>query len=91
MAILNWKSARTLFSRSSDRKKTVSTRVCINHKNLPGIIAQFTNHISKQNGNIVTLLSQSKGDFAYTLMDIDKAVDAKEIQSIDGVLRVRVI
>ena len=72
-------------------KKTVSTRVCINHKNLPGIIAQFTNHISKQNGNIVTLLSQSKGDFAYTLMDIDKAVDAKEIQSIDGVLRVRVI
>ena len=72
-------------------KKSEAVRVCINHKNLPGIIAQFTNHVSKQNANIVTLLSQSKGDFAYTLMDIDKAIDAKEIANIDGVLRVRVI
>jgi len=67
------------------------TRVCINHKNNPGIIAKFTNEISSKGANIESLVSQSKGEFAYTILDLDKNVDTNALATVDGVLRVRVI
>ena len=67
------------------------TRVCINHTNNPGIIAKFTNEISSKGANIESLVSQSKGEYAYTLLDLDKKVDTKALASLEGVLRVRVI
>ncbi len=67
------------------------TRVCINHTNNPGIIAKFTNGISSQGANIESLVSQSKGEYAYTLLDVDKKVDTKALLEVEGVLRVRVI
>ena len=67
------------------------TRVCINHTNNPGIIAKFTNEISSKGANIESLVSQSKGEYAYTILDLDKKVDTKALAGLDGVLRVRVI
>ncbi len=67
------------------------TRVCINHTNNPGIIAKFTNAISTTGANIESLVSQSKGEYAYTILDVDKTVDTKAFDGLDGVLRVRVI
>ncbi len=71
--------------------KTTNYRMCINHLNIPGLIAQISSIISQHGGNIVTMVSQSKKDYAYTVMDVETAVDLSDITKIDGVLRVRVI
>ena len=71
--------------------KNGAARICICHTNVPGVINKFTKVISDANANINTLLSQSKGEFAYTILDTDKAVDATLFNGVEGVIRVRVI
>ena len=72
----------------------VEGRVAILHKNIPNMIGQITSAFAKNGYNISDLTNKSKGTKAYTLIDIeskasDKLVD--ELNSIDGVLKVRVI
>ena len=71
--------------------KSGEIRVCVNHKNAPGIIANYSSAISSLGGNIVNLVSKSKGDYAYSVFDVDGKVDAKKIEKLEGVIRVRVI
>lgn len=69
-------------------------RITICHKNKPNMLTQFTKVFSSVNINIENMANKSKGDFAYTVLDIcDEAKDCfvKEIEAIDGVLKVRVI
>ena len=71
--------------------KSGQIRVCVNHKNAPGIIANYSSAISANGGNIVNLVSKSRGDYAYSVFDVDGKVDANKIAKLEGVLRVRVI
>jgi len=71
--------------------KSGQIRVCVNHKNAPGIIANYSSAISANGGNIVNLVSKSRGDYAYSVFDVDGKVDAAKIAKLEGVLRVRVI
>ena len=71
--------------------KTAKSRVCVHHLNAPGIIANYSQAISSKGGNIVTLVSKSKGDFAYSVFDVDGEVDTNLIATLEGVIRVRVI
>ena len=69
-------------------------RVCIMHSNAPGMLSKITDVISGVGMNIENLANGSKGDFAYTIVELatlpdDKIVDA--IRSIEGVVRVRTI
>ena len=71
-------------------------RICINHYNIPGMIANFSSVLSKELINISNLVNKSKGEFAYTIIDIDnKDIDKLEVEtslgSIDGVLKVRIL
>lgn len=66
-------------------------RICINHHNVPGMIAKFSTVLSEANINIANLVNKSKGEYAYTIIDVDKEVDIKNIENIEGVLRVRVL
>ena len=69
-------------------------RVCVIHKNIPNMITKITGTIADDNINIENLLNKSRGDFAYTMLDIDEAnVDElyEEIKAIDGVIKVRII
>ena len=66
-------------------------RVCINHKNVVGMIAKFSSIISDNGGNILTLTNKSRNDFAYTVIDVDKNINVENIEKLEGVLRVRVI
>ena len=72
-------------------KKGQGVRVCINHKNIPGMINNFTTIISRDGGNIASLVNKSRNEYAYTIIDTDKEVDAKELLEVQGVLRVRII
>lgn len=70
------------------------TRVTINHKNIPNMLTQFTGVFSAVNINISNLINKSKGDYAYTVIDIQGGVDpeiADKLKSIDGVLKVRTL
>lgn len=70
------------------------SRVCVLHKNIPNMLTAITAIFAKDNINIENLLNKSRGDYAYTMLDIGKADEAavvKEIEAIDGVIRVRVI
>ena len=69
-------------------------RVCVIHKNIPNMITKITGLVSDDGINIENLLNKSKGDYAYTMLDIgaaDVAVLEKEINDIEGVIRVRII
>jgi len=68
-------------------------RITILHKNIPNTLSQFTSVISKENINISDLMNRSKGDYAYTMLDLDDVPPATivdELKQIDGVLRVRI-
>ncbi len=69
-------------------------RITICHKNKPNMLTQFTKVFSSDNINIENMANKSKGDFAYTVLDIcEDAQDrfVKELEAIDGVLKVRVL
>ncbi len=69
-------------------------RVTILHRNIPNTIGQFTSAIAKDNINISDMINRSKGEYAYTMLDLDEptpAAVAEHLQSVEGVFRVRVI
>lgn len=69
-------------------------RIAINHKNIPNMLSQFTSVFSGKNINIGNLINKSKGEYAYTVIDIEEAVkdDIKDaLSKIEGVLKVRVL
>ena len=69
-------------------------RIAILHKNIPNSLGQFTSAVASENINIAGLQNASKGEYAYTMLDIDQtASDAvvEHLKGINGVLRVRVI
>ena len=64
------------------------------HKNKAGLIASFTTILSKENVNVDDMTNKSRGDYAYTLLDLgSKLTDAvvEEIKNVDGVIKVRVV
>ena len=70
------------------------TRLCIVNENVPNMVGQISTALAKRNLNIADLLNKSRGDLAYTLVDVDQAAPEeaiKEIASIHGVLSVRTI
>lgn len=68
-------------------------RICIVHENKPTMISQYTTLFGDKGINIENLLNKSKGDIAYTLLDVEKADEdiVSALKAIDGVIRVRVI
>jgi len=70
------------------------TRLTIVNANVPNMVGQITTALAQHNLNIADLLNKSRGDIAYTLVDVDTAVPpgvAQEIAAIEGVLSTRVI
>ena len=69
-------------------------RVTILHRNIPNSIGQFTAALAADNINISDMINRSKGEYAYTMLDLDEptpAAVAEHLQKIEGVFRVRVI
>lgn len=74
--------------------KTGVSRICIHHKNVANMIARFTAAVSEAGINIDSMTDKSKGDYAYSIIDVDGKADeklVKAIEEIEGVIRVRVI
>ena len=70
------------------------SRICVIHKNIPNMLTAITGIFAGDNVNIENLLNKSKGEYAYTMLDIGKAdvsAVADKIGAIDGVIRIRII
>ena len=69
-------------------------RLCLIHKNVPNMIAQITSTLSAQGMNIENMGNRSRGDYAYTIVDVNEAPNDSVLQAIrgvDGMIRVRAI
>ncbi|MDY4509857.1 MAG: phosphoglycerate dehydrogenase [Candidatus Faecousia sp.] len=69
-------------------------RITILHHNIPGSLGRFTAAIANENVNIAGLMNKSRGEYAYTMLDLDHHPSAEAVEhlkGIEGVVRVRVI
>ena len=69
-------------------------RITLLHKNIPSMITKFTTVLSSYNVNIEEMVNKSRGDYAYSVFDIDTEVTddmKKALEEIEGVLKVRAI
>ena len=67
-------------------------RVAIANANVPNMLGQISTAMAQAGLNIHNMVNKSRGEMAYTLVDVDSAVDGKVLDSlraIAGVLSVR--
>ena len=69
-------------------------RLCIFHANVPNMLSQITAVLAETGVNIENMINKSKGDNAYTIVDVTGAVaDAtvEKLSAVDGIVKIRVI
>lgn len=68
-------------------------RICVIHKNVPGVISSITTVLADQSVNVLNMLNNSKGEYAYSVLDVNEYHDGadEKLESLDEVIRVRVI
>lgn len=75
-------------------KCQTAARICVCHKNIPNMLAQFTGVFSAAGINIETMVNKSRGNYAYTVLDICSRASAElvdKVNAIKGVLKARAI
>jgi len=75
-------------------RRTRPHRLAIANANVPNMVGQISTALAAENINIADLLNVSRGDIAYTIVDLDGPASDQtvaQIRSIDGVLRARVL
>lgn len=69
-------------------------RVAVIHKNSSGMISKFTTVFGNHGINITDMTNKSRGDWAYTMLDLEQSVSEEvvaELKASEGVVRVRVV
>lgn len=69
-------------------------RIAIFHKNVANMITKFTACFGENNINISDMTNKSKGEVAYTMLDVESKITQEivdKLQNIEGVFRVRVV
>ena len=69
-------------------------RVAIFHKNIANMITKFTACFGDEGINITDMMNKSRGEYAYTMMDLEKPAEKamiEKLEAIEGVFRVRVV
>lgn len=73
---------------------TTDGRIAICHRNIPNMLSQFTGAFSAENINISDLVNKSRGEYAYTVIDVESVNNdevVERVAKIDGVLKVRIV
>lgn len=76
---------------------TAPYRITLINKNVPNIVAKISTAVSDLGINIDNIINRSKGDYAYTLLDLDETDKAKidhlvaNFEASDNIVRVRLI
>ena len=70
------------------------SRLCLIHKNVPSMLSKIMGILSDDNINVENMTNKSKGDYAYTLVDVNTRITdevANELRAIPNMIRVRVL
>ena len=73
---------------------TKAGRVAIFHRNIANMITKFTAVFGDKGINITDMMNKSRGDYAYTMMDLEEVASeeaVKALEAIDGVFKVRIV
>ncbi len=71
-----------------------AARICVLHKNIPNVLNQITSFVAEHGINIANMSNGSKGNYAYTILELDTAVPEgtnAALAKIEGVIRVRTL
>ena len=77
-----------------DAERSGAQRLCLVHRNIPAILANVTLQLSNDGVNVENMTNKSKGDYAYTLVDVNTRITdevASELRAIPNMIRVRVL
>ena len=69
-------------------------RIAICHRNVKNMLSQFTTILGQENYNIGNMTNKSRGDYAYSMFDLETAASpqlVERLKAVEGVLKVRVI
>ena len=69
-------------------------RVAICHRNVKNMLSQFTTILGQENYNIGNMTNKSRGDYAYSMFDLETAASpqlVERLEAVEGVLKFRVI
>jgi len=69
-------------------------RIAILHKNVKGMIGQYTSVLGDADINVSDMTNKGRGDYSYSLVDVDSPVTeavVEKLKAIDGVIKVRII
>ena len=69
-------------------------RICLIHKNVPGMLSQIMAVLSDDHINVENLTNKSKKDYAYTMVDVNTRLTeeaVEELRAIPNMIRVRVL
>jgi len=69
-------------------------RLAVANANVPNMLGQISSDLADAGLNIIDMVNRSRGEVAYTVVDVDKEIPAAvvdEIQATEGVLAVRVL
>ena len=69
-------------------------RMCIINRNIPAMLANITALLAKDHVNVENMTNKSRGDYAYTMVDLGAKVDEnviRDVEELPGVIRVRII
>ena len=69
-------------------------RLCIIHMNVPRMLTRFLEIIGGLNINVEHMINKSRGEYAYTMLDLGESITMEQIKAIvdmDEVLRVRIL
>ncbi len=61
------------------------TRLCISHKNEPGLVAQFTTILGEANLNIEGMVNQNRGEVAYNIIDVAGKVTEQTLENLAAI------
>lgn len=67
-----------------DMGKAEGARVTVLHKNVPSMIKNITDVFASRGVNIANMLNKSKGDNAYTMIDVDGKCDTAPVDQIEA-------
>ena len=73
---------------------TGASRICLMHLNVAGMLSKITDIVSAAGINIENMSNGSKGDYAYTILEMTEKASAdvaEKLKNIDGVIKVRTI
>ena len=76
---------------SINEPRTTQYRICLIHKNVPNMLAQFATLLANQSINIENMVNKAKGDFAYTIIETNDQVGIDDFMKLENVIKVRVV